>query len=883
MSILNDSVTDLSNKKREKSFDYHFKLRYFFEYINRLLYKIFYDLYNVHPSSLKGTKNIKAFLQEYSTPSFKEQYDNIYENYYDYELYENTPNFDLSFCLLESLKCFFMEKSKTAFESLFECLLKVKKFKRNFKAYYKYKVERIKELYDNLLKINLELCDLMNKIVEGGEISSKINYLEVKVGTNKDMTKLWNSNLLKCPSLIRKLLEMPTEKGLKKFYDACFEELKEKYNKLNACPFSIIGKQFTSDEEIFVPIYIEIKKNIFSYDKLLEFKYEKEKKPRRFVIIRGDAGYGKSTLCKKYTKEWLNKKNKSEYHLVLFIEVKRAKESSLYQYLKNILLPNALNDSDDEYEVLQFLRMLNVLIIIDGFDEKSKEAEKLIKNTVHELKDKKWLITTRPHYDEIYNLFNEIPHYCAEIRLFEDKHVKDLIEKIWNNMKGYYDKERYIKYIAELPHDFQMIIKIPLMNIMLINLWINSKEESIPLTKLTFTTLYSKIFELQKKIAIDKIQVQITKRNDIINKMIQDVIHILAEYLYKNQLDNGNEKNNFNIEIILNKVKIDKEHCKKFLSSLFSTNSNLRGEDQYEFLHRTQVEYLVALHATSLLNTQESNKFKDLLIFKDNSEIEKTKLFLFTLGLLSNNDNLDKYKEEVSTFLEPYSKNYNFLWSIISETMKENEADLKPNNYICQILKKLLQCSNNFFSLDDSNIISALNILCYIEFLPDICEINIMNNDPYSIPTFFISLKKLDSLKQNIKCKTILDLKFEKHLKQKMNQNSDIFLTLISSWATLNSFHGSLSIDSFELLTEHKNIQEIKLKIKSADVLKKLLQIQKRRNFTKLKNLILVFEEPLQISRKHNLELKNIKISVEILCADNIKMLLSMLINLTRK
>ena len=104
------------------------------------------------------------------------------------------------------------------------------------------------------------------------------------------------------------------------------------------------------------------------------FKVEEGKKPVRKLIVEGNAGIGKTTLCTMLTEEWANGKIFTQFDCVLLLPLRERSVSTattLPQLFK--LLHSSERICTSVIEELEEREGEGVLIIADGWDELDQE------------------------------------------------------------------------------------------------------------------------------------------------------------------------------------------------------------------------------------------------------------------------------------------------------------------------------------------------------------------------------------------------------------------------------------------------------------------------------------------------------------------------------
>ena len=115
------------------------------------------------------------------------------------------------------------------------------------------------------------------------------------------------------------------------------------------------------------------------------FKVKSGKKPVRKVLVEGDAGIGKTTLCTSVSEDWANDKLFQQFELLLLLPLRHKKVASagsLPELLKLLHCNQKVCSSVADY--LEENEGKKALIIADGWDELS-ESEQLEGSFLHDL------------------------------------------------------------------------------------------------------------------------------------------------------------------------------------------------------------------------------------------------------------------------------------------------------------------------------------------------------------------------------------------------------------------------------------------------------------------------------------------------------------------
>ncbi|KAG7168212.1 hypothetical protein Hamer_G016854 [Homarus americanus] len=231
-----------------------------------------------------------------------------------------------------------------------------------------------------------------------------------------------------------------------------------------------------------------------------------------------------------------------------------------------------------------------------------------------------------------------------------------------------------------------------------------------------------------------------------------------------------------------------------------------RGKPIYEFLHKTQMEYLAAAFLTNSLNNKNQKENRSL---RDIANLHKCwknyqEVIKYLTGHMASQEILQRNERELIDLIdkaEVKNTDFNFWWNIVAEShpiiRRQDKTSYDTVNHpeVKRIItKEKLQKEN--WILDDTNVVSGLKLLkCTRVFLRSL-QIKISRN-PHKIPFF---LEEMQGVGEHRKYRVKLYL-FSR------DQTSDIFLDSVMSWSILEHFEGSLQEQhNFSGCNELKNI-----------------------------------------------------------------------------
>ena len=231
-----------------------------------------------------------------------------------------------------------------------------------------------------------------------------------------------------------------------------------------------------------------LKRSPLAYGDL--FKEESGKRQVRKVLVEGDAGIGKTTLCIAVSEGWANGKLFQQFELVFLLPLRMkvvASAGSLPELLKLLHPSPRLCDSVARY--LEEEEGERVLIIADGWDELS-ESERKEGGFLYQLLFEQFpflsvILTSRPSASASLHLLPCIDRF-VEVHGFSKEHIVEYIQSEFAS-----DQEKAARLLEQLEYNplIDSVCSVPLNCAIVCNLW-RTLEEALPTT---MTELYTKI------------------------------------------------------------------------------------------------------------------------------------------------------------------------------------------------------------------------------------------------------------------------------------------------------------------------------------------------------------------------------------------------------
>ena len=369
-----------------------------------------------------------------------------------------------------------------------------------------------------------------------------------------------------------------------------------------------------------------IKRTPLAYGDL--FKVESGKRRVRKVLVEGDAGIGKTTLCIAVSEDWANGKLFQQFELVLLLPLRMkavASAGSLPELLQLLHPSPRLCDSVARY--LEDEEGESVLIIADGWDElgepEQQEGSFLYQFLFgHRFYLMSVVVTSRPSASAPLRELPDIDRF-VEVRGFSKEHIVEYIQSEFTSDQGKEseftsDQGKADRLREQLEGNplVESVCSVPLNCAIVCHLW-RTLEEALPTT---MTELYTKIIlnlVLRNICKLDTCKsVLKLSKFDSLPADLQQSWWLLCEFAFrtleKDQLVFSQEE----LEAFFPKgLALDK---RILCFGLLQTAESVGVGISFHFLHLTFQEYLAALYLTrqptdQLLEAFQTHKSKSFL------------------------------------------------------------------------------------------------------------------------------------------------------------------------------------------------------------------------------------------------------------------------------
>ncbi|XP_076051708.1 uncharacterized protein LOC143031571 [Oratosquilla oratoria] len=582
----------------------------------------------------------------------------------------------------------------------------------------------------------------------------------------------------------------------------------EKYNEFDVC-------------QIFTPLKGH-------NDRILDMKYIlKLFSLTKIITFSGIAGSGKTSLCRFITREWLksvdiglDKSDDTEeiegigkFNLIFHIELREfarrtLKENIAYTCLRNYLLSGSLNKFESLYgkaydssELLKTLQTLNILFIIDGFDEASAKGKQIVNSIMEHFKDSKIILTTRLEYQEkVEDIIKKDKYKSITICGFDKKGRKEFLEKIFTDLISDPSKRaEELKEFSQMIHTNADVLnehlKLPLTTALLVTLWYHVPAERGHLKSKTATELYDTMFGLWKKRVNDKL------KDSQIGSIDEKLLKYLSKIAWKNLNDDT---------LSLEKKQIDdfKKECSEFKIFEYEVISGflvLQGEE-YHFMHKTEMEFLAAWYITEKLK----EKYLVSEFFGVESTIKFRELFKYLTGCMFKESLLDYQAKELMKIIDRAdidSFDYNYWHSLVRESHR--------NDALCQEIERRLPKSE--WEIHDGTILAGIGLLTFTN--PKEISLMIYDN-PYEIEGFLKGWERLPETCNRSKIQVKLILRHSWNIAG--SRDTDEFLNSLYPWGQLTYYEGHLGQHCGKTLKNCYKLKHMLARISTVNALKAL-------------------------------------------------------------
>ncbi|KAF2357218.1 P-loop containing nucleoside triphosphate hydrolase [Trinorchestia longiramus] len=592
------------------------------------------------------------------------------------------------------------------------------------------------------------------------------------------------------------------------FIKSSRRELENAKLKMATNPFTKLlnesGATVKSDhpiEELFTaPLILSSEKKV---DFLEILSPHEEEKPA--VVLSGQNGSGKSTLCHVIFDQWRKKSSKppkiqglGSVDFIVYVKLKFTKQRTLDDFLRKEYLVDEMKCIKKE-SLVALLKSLQVLCIIDGYDEKNENADNLICDIRACLPESRIIITSTPEFErDCKKAFLQKPCVIWKLEGFSNSERREFSTKVILMLKKD-DVDfiilvgNFISYLESRPSAFESHLKLPLTVALMIFLWLGHLEQpDVMEAIMTVTQLHRHVFEMLKKKLL---------KNCLDCEKVIRVLHKIAFDHLKDNQHMLTEKSKEDMKQSCQPSSVD-EVLEAFLlcDTKYENFTDSQCTRCYSFLHRPQMDFFSAQYVSSDLESSTDQTCLNSYFSK--AAVRKYKgMFPYLAGCLTQTGQLSRHSKalfELCGQARIVHNDYNFWSSLLFETLTSNgtSREMLPDETLKKEIISHLRGKSWTLKLDAT--ISGLKLLTYF---PAIQSLDL------SFDADVINTKELEeTLKtlQDERCKLHSDSKTALTLHVKSQNFDRSYVKYFAGWCTLVKFTGCVGKNEVEQLKQCK-------------------------------------------------------------------------------
>lgn len=560
------------------------------------------------------------------------------------------------------------------------------------------------------------------------------------------------------------------------------------------------------------------------------------------LILKGLPGSGKSSLCHYLIHDWSMKKNEIDalntFDLVFLIDVKTVASNRLIDFLQEHNKFSKTCEGFDPSDIIPVLKDLKVLFIIDGYDECGSDAREIIEDIFAKFGDKRIILTTRPEYEQDAAFMANrhcVGYHTIEICGLDDEQRTEFTGCVFRAIETDEEKCRKQNSILSAKLDIlgQIVgehLKLPLNLALLVYFW----KEKHDVTKVkSATMLYKKLFELCQS----KLNERLRCSKDIEAKELDGILDQLLLYLGHQAWDMLRvddytvDKNTY--ALLEKKCKTKDIDVTEFMSAFLMCNVDENSKTDgyvFEFLHKTQMEYLAARYLAekvrskekSIQDIEEDVEQNDWRPYQEVLRYLTGHLAILSKPELDSSHLLEHTFQHLSRVFDCAkieSNNYDYWWNIYVESRRNGKVADKI------AMEKL---PKDEWVLDAKQLVSGLRLFANTPVKLKRLKIEIpVDIEPYDIKPFLDVMrelrKKLEK-RHNKENQVLVELHLWHHYEHGKDKLSNEFMKMLYPWGRLTGFTGSFGKEEpgREVLKYSNDLKTIRARVNTPAALESL-------------------------------------------------------------
>ncbi|XP_045582809.2 uncharacterized protein [Procambarus clarkii] len=595
----------------------------------------------------------------------------------------------------------------------------------------------------------------------------------------------------------------------------------------------VVAKLVTN--EIYTPLGIGGTETKVSMNQVLKAtkRIAEEEVITPVLIINGVEGSGKTTICYNLVQNWLGRSgiidDLDNFDLVFLIEHSKVKSKVFENVMREQMLTKTCRDFEID-KILQFMKRLDIIFIIDGYDETTRDTFPIVDEIFEHFGNKRIILTTRPDSlgaTTTLILKKHVNFHTIEVSELDDLSQIRMGKAIYKHMCNNRKAERTLNKFVEYHHrgagrNILGHLRLPLTAALYMVHWRTGK-----IKVQTGTELHDALFNKStEKLENRKGTTNVTDK-DILYHVLPKLLGKSAWMLLKNKMYTLQESM---VDEIRESVKGLNVDLIDVLLPYLTCNSNHYSQPttrELSFMNRPQQAYYASRFLTECI-TEKKTTVRDI-----EQQVSNWKDFsfvlLFLIGHLTSHEKMDKMiVKQVLNIIDNAgftAESYSYWWDLYVES----KGDETVTDFI---VERFLPKSH--WVVNDKTVVPALKLLGSCPVNLKSLKIDIPNTiDPFDIPEFLSTMQSFPTKLEGRygKHKQIeVELHFWHHDETGSTEPSDKFLRTLHPWGMLVNFTGELGEqeEGKELICKANSARTLRVRLKTPGALRTLRSFTRR-------------------------------------------------------